>query len=58
MKINFDYDKVLKQCPDSMLLDSGIIIASFDCEANGHKVNIDLMVCGEVDVTYKGKDWR
>ena len=56
MKVtNFTCEENLKQYTDSMLFDSGIIIASFDCEHNGHKISIDLMVCGEVDVTYKGK---
>ena len=58
MKINFKCSKNLKQYTDSMLIDSGTIIASFNCEANGYKINIDLMVCGEVDVTYKGVDYR
>lgn len=57
MKMNLECNKNLIQYTDSMLFDSGTVIASFDCEHNGHKISIDLMVCGEVDVTYKGEDY-
>lgn len=58
MKVNFNCDENLKQYTDSMLFDSGTIVASLDCEHNGYKICIDLKVCGEVDVTYKGEDYR
>ena len=58
MKIDFNCDENLKQYTDSMLFDSGAMIAFMDCEHNGHKISIELRVCGEVDVTYKGEDYR
>ena len=58
MKINFDCEKNLKQYANSILIDSGTIIASMNCIHNDCEVNIDLMVCGEVDVIYKGINYR
>ena len=58
MRIDFNCEKDLSQYTDSMLFDSGTIIAFMDCAYNECQVSIELRVCGEVDVTYKGEDYR
>jgi hypothetical protein len=56
--IQFKCDNDLKKYTDSMLFDSGTIIASMQCEYKGHVINVDLKVCGYVTVDYKGDRYR
>ena len=54
MKANFSVTDNLKAYIDSMLFDSGEVIASGNFEASdGTSVSADLKVCGEVSVTFK-----
>ena len=49
---NFSCEKDLSKYVDSMLFDSGEHIAHIEYEDDkGNKLNIDLMICGEVKIT-------
>lgn len=56
--IEFTCDDNLKQYTDSMLFDSGTVVASLDCEVNDHRIEIFLEVRGEVKIDYKGSRYR
>lgn len=56
--IEFKVFDELSKYKDSMLFDSGTIIATIECEHNNHIVQIDLRVCGHVKVYYKGDYYR
>ena len=53
--VSFECSDNLKQYTDSMLFDSGECIASGVFEVNGKEFSIDLEVCGEVAVNFKGE---
>lgn len=55
MCLEFNCDDNLSQYTDSMLFDSGTVIASGKFEKEGRIFNIYLEVNGEVAVTYKGE---
>lgn len=48
----------LEKCVDALLFDSGTVVAHMTCEVEDYIVDIDLTVCGEVDVEYKGVDYK
>lgn len=56
--IGFKVFEDLSKFKDSMLFDSGTIIATIECEYNEHIVQMDLKVCGYVKVYYKGDCYR
>lgn len=48
----------LKNCLDALLFDSSTNIAHMTCEVKNYVIDIDLTVCGEVNVEYKGVDYK
>lgn len=48
----------LKNCLDAILFDSSTNIAHMKCEIENYIIDIDLNVCGEVNVEYKGIDYK
>lgn len=48
----------LKNCLDALLFDSSTNIAHMTCEVKNYIIDIDLTVCGEVNVEYKGVDYK
>lgn len=48
----------LEKCLDALLFNSGTDIAHMTCEFENYIVDIDLTVCGEVDIEYEGVDWK
>lgn len=55
---SFQCEEDLSKYVDSMLYDSNTSIASMDLYKNGYQVKIDLLVRGEVRVSYKGIEYR
>ena len=55
-----DYEvyEPLENCLDALLFDSGTIIAHMLCEINDYVVDINLTVCGTVDLEYKGINYK
>ena len=48
----------LKNCLDALLFDSSTNIAHMTCEVKNYIIDIDLTVCGEVNVEYKGVELK
>ena len=55
---NFSYDEDLSKYSDSMLFDSGHMIASADFKYKDKEYSLDLKVCGDINVTYKGEVYK
>lgn len=56
--IDYKVYEPLEKCVDALLFDSGTDIAHMTCEFGIYVIDIDLTVCGEVNIEYEGIDWK
>lgn len=56
--IDYKAYEPLEKCVDALLFDSGTDIAHMTCEVEEYIIDIDLTVCGEVNVEYEGVDYK
>lgn len=55
---SYDIYEPLENCLDAALFDSGTILAHMLCEIDDYVVDIDLTVCGTINIEYKGVNYK